>query len=445
MEVHIVAREVIKPSSLAIQHQKPYKFSLFDQLTPTTYVPVIYFYPNNNNSEPNLIRQTLTHLKESLSQTLDLYYPFSGRTNDNLYVDRFDEGVPFFEAKVKCSMSDFLKRHETEWLNRFLPCRPFTKEVNMSIPFLAFQVTIFTCGGIALGWCMSHKLFDGLTASAFVTTWAYIFRGELQDVIKPDLNEASLVFPPKISFPQKHLSLMESLWFTKANYVTRRFVFDAKAISTLRDRTKGKLAVPPSRIETLSCFIWKCSMTASKIISGTTKPSILAEAVNLRQKTKPPMSDASSGNLFWWAIAVANPTDTNTELHDLVGLLSEAIAVYKSDYTHTLQGEDGFEILSDYCDQLEELFSLEKPDIFAFTSWNHMSLTRPNFGWGEPFWVGVMGKAGAEFRNLTVFIDTTDGKGIEAWITLDEQRMAILQHDPEFLAFASPNPRISSL
>ncbi|KAJ9175493.1 hypothetical protein P3X46_014043 [Hevea brasiliensis] len=445
MEVHVVAREVTKPSSPAIQHKKPYKFSFFDQLTPTTYAPIVYFYPKKNNSEPNLTTQTLTHLKKSLSQTLDLYYPFSGRTNDNLYVDRFDEGVPFLEAKVNCSMSDFLKRHDTESLNRLLPCQPFRKEVNMNIPLLAFQVSIFTCGGIALGWCLSHKLIDGSTASAFVTTWASIFRGDLQDVIKPDLNEASLVFPPKISFPQNHLSLMESLWFTEANYVTRRFVFNAKAIATLRDRAKGKLAAPPSRIETLSCFIWKCGMTATKQISGVTKPSILVEAVNLRQKTKPPMSDASSGNLFWWAIAVANPTDTNTEFPELVSLLSEAIALYKSDYTHTLQGEYGFETVSEYCNQLQELFSLEKPDIFAFTSWKKMRFTRPNFGWGEPFWVGVMGKAGPEFRNLTVFVDATDGEGIEAWITLDEQRMAILQRDPEFLAFASPNPRISTL
>ncbi|KAF2295563.1 hypothetical protein GH714_033201 [Hevea brasiliensis] len=329
MEVHIVAREVTKPSSPAIQHKKPYKFSFFDQLTPATYVPIVYFYPKKNNSEPNLTTQTLTHLKKSLSQTLDLYYPFSGRTNDNLYVDRFDEGVPFLEAKVNCSMSEFLKRRDTESLNRFLPCQPFSKEVNMNIPLSAFQVSIFTCGGIALGWCLSHKLIDGSTASAFVTTWASIFRGDLQDVIKPDLNEASLVFPPKISFPQNHLSLMESLWFTEANYVTRRFVFNAKAIATLRDKAKGKLAAPPSRIETLSCFIWKCGMTATKQISGVTKPSILVEAVNLRQNTKPPMSDASSGNLFWWAIAVANPTDTNTEFPELVSLLSEAIAHIK--------------------------------------------------------------------------------------------------------------------
>jgi shikimate O-hydroxycinnamoyltransferase len=56
-----------------------------------------------------------------------------------------------------------------------------------------------------------------------------------------------------------------------------------------------------------------------------------------------------------------------------------------------------------------------------------------------------MGKVGPAFRNLTVLIETKDGNGIEAWVTLDEERMAILERDPEFLAFASPNPKFSSL
>ncbi|EEF32779.1 vinorine synthase-like [Ricinus communis] len=443
MEVHIVSREMMKPSSPAIKHQKPYKLCLLDQLTPTTYIPIIFFYPMNNL----FTKSTLAHLKESLVKTLNFYYPFSGRAKDNLYIDRFEEGVPFFEAKVNCSMSYFLKHYETESLsNLFIPSHPFSKEIDMSIALVAVQVSMFTCGGIAVGLCLSHKLIDAATASSFVTTWASFCRGDPKNVIQPDFEQPSTFFPSSTSLPQNYLSLMERIWFVKANYITKRFVFDAKAIAALRVKAKAKLEAEPTRIATLSCFIWKCSMAASRAISGAPKPSILVEAVNLRQKTKPPMKDSSTGNLFWWAVALASPTDTNsTELNELVSMLSEAIAVYKSDYTHSLQGENGLKIMSEYCEQLEGMFSLEEPDIFGFTSWSKMPVTRPNFGWGEPFWVGLMAKAGPEFRNFTVFIDTKDGKGIEAWITLDEARMAILQRDPEFLAFASPNPKISSL
>ncbi|CAN1149190.1 hypothetical protein LINPERHAP2_LOCUS16886 [Linum perenne] len=58
-----------------------------------------------------------------------------------------------------------------------------------------------------------------------------------------------------------------------------------------------------------------------------------------------------------------------------------------------------------------------------------------------------MGKVGRAFRNLTVFVDSTERRGsIEAWVTLDRERMVVLERDPYFLEFASTtNPRISSL
>ncbi|CAK7325399.1 unnamed protein product [Dovyalis caffra] len=239
---------------------------------------------------------------------------------------------------------------------------------------------------------------------------------------------------------------MESLWFTEGNYITRRFVFNGKELAMLKDIAKaGNPDANPARIQALTCFVLKCCMAASRAISGSPKPSISVETVDLRSRTKPPISDASTGDISWWATAVVEPMGRKTELPELVNILREATALYESDYTQTLQSEEGFVTMSEYCNQLEELFSLEKPDIFPFTTWCHSGFTKTNFGWGEPIWVGHMGKVGPASRNLTMFIETKDGKGIEAWVTLDKERMAILERDPEFLAFASPNPKISSL
>ncbi|KAG6765182.1 hypothetical protein POTOM_029202 [Populus tomentosa] len=408
IDIEIVSRENIKPSSPIVQHKKPYKLSLLDQLTPTTYSSIIFFYPNTNGVNSNSITKTRTdHLKKSLSETLDIYYPLSGRVKDNLFIDSFNEGVPSIEARVNCSLFDFLKHFEIESLNHFLPFQPYSKE-DMNAPLMSIPVSRFTCGGMAVGFAASHKLVDGATFKAFLTALTFISRG---------------------------------------NYITRRFVFDPKAIAMLRAKAKaGRPDAKPTRIQTLTCFVWKCCMAASKVISGSPKPSILVEAVDLRSRTKPPISDTSTGNVFWWATALVNPMGTKTELPELVNILNEATALFDSDnYTQTLQGEEGFKTMSEYCNQLEELFSLEKPDIFAVTSWCNSGFTRTNFGWGEPIWAGHMGKAGSAFKNLTMFIETKHGKGIEAWVTLDEERMTILERDPEFLAFASPNPKISPL
>ncbi|CAK7325398.1 unnamed protein product [Dovyalis caffra] len=445
VEVHIVSREVIKPSSPTVEHKKPYKLSLFDQLTPMTYSPVIFFYPMNDANSNSITKTRTDHLKKSLTETLNIFYPLSGRVKDNLFIDSFNEGVPFLEARVNCRLSDFFKHYEIESLNHLLPCQPFTKE-DMNAPLIAAQVNIFNCGGMAVAGAGSHKIVDGATSRAFFTTWTSISRGDYNSVKQPDFEQASIFFPPRNSLPQNHLSLMEGLWFTEGNYITRRFVFSGKAIALLKDiAIAGNPDANPTRIQALTCFVLKCCMAASRAMSSSPKPSILVEAVDLRSRTKPPMSDASTGDVIWWATALVNPMGKKTELPALVNVLSDATALYDSDYTQTLQGEDGFETLSEYCNQLEELFSLENPDIFAFTCWSYLGFTKTNFGWGEPFWVGHMGKVGPAFRNITMFIETRDGKGIEAWITLDKERMTLLEHDPEFLAFGSPNPKISSL
>ncbi|XP_038688874.1 stemmadenine O-acetyltransferase-like [Tripterygium wilfordii] len=444
--VEIISRETIKPSSPNVHKLDPFKISYLDQLTPTTFVPLIFFYTRDGVNPVNT-SETLTRLKKSLSETLDIYYPFSGRNRDNIVVNSFQEGVPFFVAKTNYRMVEFLRTRETESLNKFVPCQPFDKEKDMGVPIVSFQVNIFACGGMAIGMCFSHKHGDGTTFASFFKTWAALSRGSsLDKAMYANLGNASTVFSPRNPLPQAYTTLMETLWFSERKLVTRRFVFDAKSITTLRDKAKGTTEQDqslPSRIEAITSFIWKCYMAASRTTLGTTKASLLVQAVNVRPRSMSNLLDGAIGNLFWWGAALANPADS--ELNHLVGKMREGVSLFDDDYLKSLQGEEGFEAMSNLLDQLEEIISIEKPDVLAFTSWCYQGVYELNFGFAEPVWVAVMGKAGVEFRNLVVFFETKWGKGIEAWITLDEMRMAALEQDPEFLAFASPNPVISSL
>ncbi|KAH1037973.1 hypothetical protein J1N35_039716 [Gossypium stocksii] len=181
-----------------------------------------------------------------------------------------------------------------------------------------------------------------------------------------------------------------------------------------------------------------------RAIQGTLKPSIVVLTVNMRSKGKLTTLDGSIGNVFWLASALSNPAKTGTELSTLVELMSQSIAVIDDEYMRSVQGEQGFEAIAEHLNQLELLFSFEKPDIFVFTSWLNTDFYKLDFGWGQPCSWAILGKAG-HFGNLTLLVETKYGKGIEAWITLDETRMSALQKDNEFLNFASPNLQISSL
>ncbi|CAK7346811.1 unnamed protein product [Dovyalis caffra] len=144
--------------------------------------------PRLNEANNFDIFKTLVHLRTSLSVTLDLLYPFSGRLRHNFYIDRFDEGVPFVEAQVNCAMSEFFEHPENESLSKLLPCCPFSKEPGDEASLISFHVNLYSCGRMVTGGCISHQFhFPGM--------WAAITRGAQNNRVHPDFARASSIFP----------------------------------------------------------------------------------------------------------------------------------------------------------------------------------------------------------------------------------------------------------
>ncbi|MBA0701880.1 hypothetical protein Goari_021978 [Gossypium aridum] len=72
---------------------------------------------------------------------------------------------------------------------------------------------------------------------------------------------------------------------------------------------------------------------------------------------------------------------------------------------NALQGEKGFEIISEYINHLETMYSIEKRDAFPQQVGSTSSITS-----------SIFIENGSEFNNNVVFIETKCGKGIEAWM-----------------------------
>ncbi|XP_062091984.1 stemmadenine O-acetyltransferase-like [Humulus lupulus] len=450
MEVSIISRETVKPSSLSLNELKPHKLCLFDQITPMTYASIMVFF-RNNNTDPNFnanIPQTLAQLKKSLSEILTLFYPFSGRTKNNLYVDDFNAGVTYVEANVNCSLIEFFKLKQNELLNQFVPFLPWRNESEArqeELPQVGFQVNIFACGGIAIASSLGHKIADGGTLSHFLMSWATAFRGFPEKIIPPNLSDASIAFPPRDLLPTKYRSLKDKLWFNKGNFVTKRFVFQANAIANLRDIGRSQRVPKPSRNEVLTCFLWKHASAAAAIATGrASKDSIIAHAVNMRPRMSSNVLTTSIGNLFWWAKATSKDVGSMT-LSEAVEILRGSLVSFNNEYLESMEGEVGYSAVSEFYDSMEDIIinsskqDSSAPEIYGFTNWNGF-FNDVDFGWGKPIWVGAHGNVGAEFRNMIVFVDGHGGKGMEAFVTLEENHMNVLEKDPKFLTFVSPNP-----
>ncbi|CAN1251781.1 Stemmadenine O-acetyltransferase [Linum perenne] len=441
------------------------KLSLLDQLTPTSYSPLILFYPNNNKTPSSLLGSA--RLRWSLSQALSLYYPLSGRVRDNFTIHDFHEGVPFIENRVSCNLHSFLGGggHQTLMLgslNNLLPLPPFCKAPD-SGPLLAVKMSMFECGGLALGCCFSHKTADAATASAFLKTWSTINgSGQLDNVVEPSFEEGSLTFPPMKSMHRDYVSLTERLWFGSKStgrrssvVVTRRFVFDGESLAKLKVMAKSEMVTNPSRAEAVSAFIWKSLISASD-----RRPSVLTQSVDLRRLTRPRLSENSFGNFVLFSDSKYDPSkctpDMTTRVDVLVDLIRTGVNDIRTEYVKWMSSSDDqmiSEAIFDYYDRQEEIED-EDMDVYNFSCWPGSKFNSINFGWGPSIWAGLAGPmelGGVEdgdslssslssscYSNSVVLIENGRGKGgIEAWLSLDEQMITTLEHDPEFSEFAS--------
>ncbi|KAK9119967.1 hypothetical protein Scep_018060 [Stephania cephalantha] len=426
MEVEIISRDTIKPSTPTPTHLQTYNLSYFDQLIPSVLVPILLYYPKTNASSTTTT--TSTCLKESLSKCLTKFYPLAGRLKDDVSVDCNDAGVDYLEAKVtNCTLLDVITNPNAHSLRQLLPLdhQPYT----LQSPLLLVQVNQFQCGGIAIGVCVSHKVSDVSSLCAFVNGWSCATRGDSSEVIAPHFELATL-------FPWKDKN-DDNQGFEAAEeprkdvVVAKRFVFNALDIARLREKARN--VESPTRVELVSAFIWKRFMELDRSRPcPTSKPYSAYHAVNLRKRRAPPLAEHSFGNMS--SIVGALLTAKNNDNHEycsLVGEIRGAIRGIDGEFVKKLEsGDEGH--LERFKAGIMQASQGGNEQI-NFSSWCRVGFYDADFGWGRPVWVTTIS---VDLPNLVILMDTRSGDGIEVWVNMLEEDIAGFASDPELLALA---------
>ncbi|XP_038685532.1 stemmadenine O-acetyltransferase-like [Tripterygium wilfordii] len=450
MEVEIVSRECIKPSSptLSTHHLKTHKSSLLDQFVPSAYFPLILFYQPNQPSSSSSISETSQVLKQSLSQILTLYYPLAGKAEDHLSIDCNDEGACYINARIDCNLCDYLKHPTTSAFPKFLPDEIMYREVVPGDHVLMIQETLFSCGGIAIGVVASHKIFDATALCTFMRTWAIIARDSIEGAPTPDFSAPS-IFPQNHPFPQDLTTPgLSSLLIGDGMSVMKRFVFDGSVLSNLKAKAASSMVPNPTRTEVASAFLLKRIMSAFKLKSGTQKPALVTNTVNLRRRAVPQFPETFVGNfVILVAKMISKSEGEEIELCDFVHQMREAVLAINGDLVKSFEGDEG---LGNFCGALKEFRELvlksvsEGMEQVAINSWCNLGLYEVDYGWGKPLWIpfagAVAGAAQLPPVNMILLMDARDNKGVEAWVALNEQVMHLLENDEELLSLASVNP-----
>uniref|UniRef100_A0A5B7ACY4 Uncharacterized protein n=1 Tax=Davidia involucrata TaxID=16924 RepID=A0A5B7ACY4_DAVIN len=425
--MQLISKETIKPSCPTPPHLRCFKLSLLDQFTTAMYMPMIYFYPNKGCDSSCNIADNSRRLKNSLSETLSRYYPFAGRlTDDKASIICNDEGVEFLKARVKCKLTEAVKDDETETLNLLFPDGVVWNE-SYNGSLVVVQLSVFDCGGMAVSVCRTHKITDACSMITFMTDWAAAT--QQSETFPPEFIAKSILSPtPNDPFMVPEIEL------GKRNCITKRFVFDGLRISDLKAMAVDSGARNPTRVEVVTALLYKCAMEASTANLGSFRPSILIQLVNMRSRVIPPLPKNSVGN-FSWYFTVSTGKQSERKLESLVGQLRSGLMKLCDKAVNNLKVNEWLVTIRESMKEVKVL--LDDLDVYRCSSHCRYPFYHVDFVWGKPILVRM---ASGVVKNTFVLMDAPTGDGIEAWVTLEEQDMAIFQSDEELLAFASLNP-----
>ncbi|KAL4336492.1 hypothetical protein AHAS_Ahas12G0015600 [Arachis hypogaea] len=202
------------------------------------------------------------------------------------------------------------------------------------------QVNIFDCGGIAIGFCISHKIIDGDSLDTFLKVWTEKagcnYNSEL--LTKPNFATNSLFPTSTLHFRDLSRKTWGSI-FRKEKWITRRFLFKNSAIATLKTQIVAKSSSnplknspnTPSRVQIISALFWKYFMAASKDQFGTQRPSILLNTMNLRRRMAESLHPKNS---------IEHKSEHELNLNELVSKVKKSIEEIDMDFVARLQSEE---------------------------------------------------------------------------------------------------------
>lgn len=434
MDVKIIASNVVRPSSPTPAHRSSFNLSLVDQMADHNFVPFIFLYnefPNRNTMSSNFAEKC-RQLKSSLSRTLSLFYPIAGRIRDNCSIDCCDSGVEFVEAELNCPMSHFLVSSPHQDLIR--PLVPVNRDPMRTEFLCLIQVTLFDCGGLAICFCLTHKIADGVTYMRFIQTWATIARKwDSGRVETPDLGLANLL-PADPDLKQPSFSRISN---NDGKILTRRFFFSAPKLEELKRRASSGAVDKPTRVEAVLGLIWKCAITASS--ATTMQHSAVVVAVNLRERLVPLVSKNTVGNLLGVVVA-KTATSIDHNISNQVIALRTAKEVFGKRFEGIVMSGEGIKPLL-WFETMGELFSskVEIDRLYSVSSICGVPI-HFDFGWGGPRLV----IPSMFVKNTVMLMDADDLRGVQAYVTLEEQEMNCFQKDQDLLSFASLTLTVNS-
>ncbi|KAG8369471.1 hypothetical protein BUALT_Bualt14G0017100 [Buddleja alternifolia] len=187
---------------------------------------------------------------------------------------------------------------------------------------------------------------------------------------------------------------------------------------------------PPSRAAVVSALLTQALMCADRNKHGKTRSSIIGQAVNVRERTVPPLSKYACG--AWYSVSYVESTADECLVleNDFPGMVLKMRDVSMQGikdcerYYLIKSLDDGFWLI--------EKTKACSPDVksICVTDWSKFGDYELDFGFGKPIWVSLVD---VPLQDYIILMNTKDYDGIEAWVYLHESDMPYFQQDERLI------------
>nr|XP_043629007.1 malonyl-coenzyme A:anthocyanin 3-O-glucoside-6''-O-malonyltransferase-like [Erigeron canadensis] len=397
----VIEQSQISPPPSTVEDDKSLPLTFFDFMW-LRQPPVHYlFFYEHSITETQFLEKILPDLKQSLSTTLQYFYPFAGNlfaysSPDKKPEIRYVEGDSVTVTSAKCHL-DFnqLTSNQPRECDKFYHLIPILGESTkasdyIKIPLFSVQVTFFPNHGISIGMTNHHVLGDATTRFCFMNAWTSIARSGSTDsflsnptnlpfydkslVQNPKLDESYLKFVKAETLKEDYQPQMLS--GPSNNKLRGTFVLTRNIMTELKKTVLKELPtlVYVSSFTVACAYIWSCLASTKNV----DEQQIFGFVIDCRARLDPPIPTTYFGNCLSGCMAMEN---TNL-LKGKQGFINGA-KLFGESLHKVLTNKDGIVLdLSLY----EDIFAdgMLTTTMIGVAGTPKLKFYNMDFGWGTP-------------------------------------------------------------